>query len=85
MGHTSGFTAATGCPRWGHHGYAEVFLTPPRAGYRIHYMSTVLWWLSKTCRERILVKMSAGLESEGTCSMVSEDELQPLVVLCSEA
>ena len=38
---TSGFTAAAGCPRWGHPGDARGVPHPlPFPGYRIHYIST---------------------------------------------
>ena len=38
VGHTSGFTAAAGCPRWGHHGEARGVPHPlPCPGYRMHH------------------------------------------------
>ena len=38
VGHTSGFTAAAGCPRWGHHGEARGVPHPLLcAGYRTHH------------------------------------------------
>ena len=40
VGHTSGFTAAARCPRWGHHSEARgVPHPPPSPGYRTHYMT----------------------------------------------
>ena len=41
VGHTSGFTAAARCPRWGHHSEARgVPHPPPSPGYRTHYMNS---------------------------------------------
>jgi hypothetical protein len=40
VGHTSGFTAAARCPRWGHHSEARgVPHPPPSSGYRTRCMS----------------------------------------------
>jgi hypothetical protein len=39
VGHTSGFTKAAGCPRWGLPGDARGEPHPPPcAGYRMHYI-----------------------------------------------
>ena len=49
VGHTSGFTAPAGCPRWGHSGEARGVPHPlPCPGYRIPHISFIR--LARTSR-----------------------------------
>ena len=64
VGHTSGFTAPAGCPRWGHHSEARGVPHPlPCAGYRIHHTMAVAaprWVSDVSCRAATAPRGSGG-------------------------